>query len=451
MKNWYIGALGVVATLLLGSCGGGGGTPSTTPAMPAPSASVPQSSSMQHYAGSYSSACESVEGAVNLDLGGSVYARTISSVNPISEKVGAFSYRIDFFADAQCATWSLGSLLNSNPDSRVSIVGAAHIGGSLVDKVVLAIRPSSEVFTASATPGMVVFGTAIRLALPSFLFQAWEIKDLWRLENGRLYEGVLTEGPDGFPLDIDRSLHNVQVAVVPQKPAQPCASGLIEWTDGAAQCSAQIPVSLSAGEGVWINDLVGPTTGRASFSCVNGAWSSPNSTYCIDSTPPQSLCPEQTWTWTVNGNTCSGVVSAGSSNASAVNVVPGLRGAKQLSCVASPAGGFEWSEFIFAPTYPTVTSENCDVVVVLPPVTDPLQILKNKNCMLCHSVTNAEPGFLSFETIAAFYRDKPPASGVLESKIRLGGVGVFLDFPMPSNPHISDAELAIVVPWILSR
>jgi cytochrome c len=71
--------------------------------------------------------------------------------------------------------------------------------------------------------------------------------------------------------------------------------------------------------------------------------------------------------------------------------------------------------------------------------------------MLCHSVTNAESAWLSFETIAAFYRNNPPAPGVLEAKIKSGGIGVFLDLPMPANPQISDDELAIVVPWILSR
>ena len=449
MKNRFTKALGVFSTVLLVSCGGGGGG---TPAATAP---LVPSSSIQRYAGNFSSPCEHVEEVVNLDLGGEVFARTYSTITPLQDKVGAFSFRIDFFADAQCATAPLGSLSNTNPDSRISIVGAVQLGAAPADKVEISVRPSSEPFVPGGTSDVVVFGTAVRLALPSFLMQAWNLKDVWRLEGGRLFEGGLDLGADGFPLSLDQAFYSVQVAAIPARPDQPCSTQKLEWTVGAATCSAQLPVALSTGASTWMDDLEGASTGRASFTCVNGAWSVPGNATCTDSTPPQPACPEQSWTWTVNGNTCTGSVPAnhGSVNDSAVNVTPGLRGAKHLSCVASSTSptGFAWSEFIFAPTNPTATFEICEVDVVQPPVTDPLQILQNKNCLLCHGVSNAEPRFLSFETIAAFYRSNPPAPGVLEAKIKSGGIGVFLDFPMTPNPQISDDELAIVVPWILSR
>lgn len=88
-----------------------------------------------------------------------------------------------------------------------------------------------------------------------------------------------------------------------------------------------------------------------------------------------------------------------------------------------------------------------------PPLTDPLQIAQLKNCILCHSVTDPSQSVagISMRVIADHYRNSPPAAGVLESKVKLGGVGTFGAVPMPANSQISDAELAIVIPWILSQ
>lgn len=451
MRSW-IGVFAVLSGALV-SCGGGGGATSSPDSS---SVEVP-SSDIQRYSGQFSSACEQIDEAVNLDLGGAVFARTYSSVTPISAKQGGFSFRIDFFADAQCQTSFLGALVNENPANRITIVGAVNASGAAADKVALSIFPPAASAVAGGTPGMVVYGSAVRLALPAFLFQNWQLNDLWRLEGGRLLEGGLEEGADGFPVSLDRTTGSDQVVTVPALPAQPCGAQAVQWTGSRGSCSGQLAAGLSSSQ-QWLRDETAPTTGSAGFTCSNGAWSAPVSAACSDSTPAQPVCPEQTWTWTVNGHTCTGTVPAALTATSfftpdnqVVNVTPGVRGAKDLLCVpdASAPTGYAWTEFVFGASAPTVKAENCELIP--PPVTDPVQILKNNNCMLCHSVTNQQPGLLSFETIAAFYRNNPPAPGVLEAKIKSGGIGVFLDFPMPANSQISDEKLAIVVPWILSR
>jgi cytochrome c len=428
----------------LASCGGGGGTTNSPAA----------SSDIQLYTGHFSSPCERVDEAVNLDLGGSVFAQTYSSVTPISAKAGGFSFRIDFFADSQCQTAFLGALVNENPANRITIVGVVNASGVSADKVVLSIFPPAASAVAGGTPGMVVYGSTVRLALPAFLFQNWQLSDLWRLEGGRLLEGGLEEGADGFPISLDLTTGSDRVAAVPALPAQPCASQTKQWTGSRGTCSAQLAAGVSSSQ-QWLRDELGPTTGSAGFTCSNGVWSEQIAATCFDSTPVPPDCPAQTLTWTVDGNLCSGTIPDGYLNQiqTADNVTAGVMGIKQMRCVNSQgaSAGALWSEFIFPVELPGAKNEVCTAVVVQPPVTDPLQILKNKNCMLCHSVTNAESAWLSFETIAAFYRNNPPAPGVLEAKIKSGGIGVFLDLPMPANPQISDDELAIVVPWILSR
>jgi cytochrome c len=76
-----------------------------------------------------------------------------------------------------------------------------------------------------------------------------------------------------------------------------------------------------------------------------------------------------------------------------------------------------------------------------------------KNCILCHSVTSPAQsvGGISMQVIADRYRGNPPAAGVLEGRVTRGSAGAFGTMPMPANPQISDAELAIVIPWILSQ
>lgn len=451
MKRLYYSAVAAVFAAVLSSCGGGSSSGETGNSNS--QGSLDQANSIQQYVGNFNgSACEQLPDVTNLDQGGPVYSRTAHRVSALTATTGVFAYRIDFFADAQCATSALASLSNENPANRVAILGSVQLGDGVAKKVEFNIFPPTEQGTPDASSGTVVFGSTIRLSLPSYLFGNSVIRDLWQLDGAKLYEGNSNSGADGFPLGLDRMTPSIQTSVFPALPPQPCATKTLTWTDGLAQCSAQAPVSLATGQEKWLDDVKGPSKGGASFTCINGQWSAPKSSYCIDSTPQPPPCAEQTWTWTVNGNTCKGTIPAGYTSATADNVVPGLMGSKSFTCTASPTGGFQWSEFVFGSTAPSVTVENCEVVVVTPPLTDPLAILKANNCMVCHTVTTPSFGFFpSFQEIAAHYRSNPPAQGILETKIKQGGLGVFVSFPMPANPQISDRELAIVVPWILSQ
>lgn len=86
-----------------------------------------------------------------------------------------------------------------------------------------------------------------------------------------------------------------------------------------------------------------------------------------------------------------------------------------------------------------------------PPITDPQQLAQARNCFACHLETGGTLIGPSFEQVADRYRDDPLPPGELESRIRNGTVRNWNTFPMPANPQVSDADLAILVPWILSR
>ncbi len=76
-------------------------------------------------------------------------------------------------------------------------------------------------------------------------------------------------------------------------------------------------------------------------------------------------------------------------------------------------------------------------------------LAKSKGCTACHSVDTKLVG-PSYKDVAAKYRDVADAQAVLMKKIKNGGSGVWGQIPMPPHPDISDADLKIIVNWVLS-
>jgi cytochrome c len=146
-------------------------------------------------------------------------------------------------------------------------------------------------------------------------------------------------------------------------------------------------------------------------------------------------------TWVVNGVSCYGSVAV--INNGSIQLLgtsdPARMGIAQYAC-SQGALQLSFATCSVRPPPP-------------PPLTDPLQIATLKNCILCHSVTSPAQsvGGISMQVIADRYRGNPPAAGVLEGRVTRGSAGTFGTMPMPANPQISDAELAIVIPWILSQ
>lgn len=76
-------------------------------------------------------------------------------------------------------------------------------------------------------------------------------------------------------------------------------------------------------------------------------------------------------------------------------------------------------------------------------------LAKSSGCMACHAVDTKLVG-PSYKDVAAKYRDAKNAQAILMKKIKDGGSGVWGPIPMPPHPAISDADLKVMVDWVLS-
>lgn len=77
------------------------------------------------------------------------------------------------------------------------------------------------------------------------------------------------------------------------------------------------------------------------------------------------------------------------------------------------------------------------------------QIVGKNACMGCHSVENKVVG-PAYKEVAAKYKDDKNAAATLAKKVKAGGSGVWGEIPMPANASISDADLKVVIDWILA-
>lgn len=71
-------------------------------------------------------------------------------------------------------------------------------------------------------------------------------------------------------------------------------------------------------------------------------------------------------------------------------------------------------------------------------------------CMACHQVAVKVVG-PSYKDVAAKYQGDAAAKSQLIGKVRDGAVGVWGQVPMPPNAVISDADLSVVIDWILAQ
>lgn len=451
MKRFAFAAPVLVA-LLTASCGGGGGGSSGGSGnVPTGSQTTPGSDdlSISGYAGSYLSTCESVNGGVNVETNAALYGRTQFAVASSAGSSAKMEYRIDLYDNSTCAESALGYVLNQNPLSKVTVVGKSTVNGKNVARVLLSIGATDTSTAVSVSPSTVVIGASLRLSLPAAVFAPFEIRDIWLLDGNNLFEGDASKGPDGYPGSLDISSPNTKLSAPLGIPPAPCPSQAASWTSNASTCNATLAPTVS-GTSALLADLSAPTTGSASFTCSNGVWSAAMNATCSTSVPaPPPVVPPVTptgcaagsVTWTVGANTCSGQLEyrVQGSSMTTLNIAPTSLGFAVYAC---NNGNWEptYSECSVRPPPP-------------PPLTDPLTIATQKNCLACHSVSNpaTSVGGVSFQVIADHYRTTPPTAGVLEAKVKQGGSGTFGTIPMNANPQISDNELAILIPWILSR
>jgi cytochrome c len=78
------------------------------------------------------------------------------------------------------------------------------------------------------------------------------------------------------------------------------------------------------------------------------------------------------------------------------------------------------------------------------------QELANKNaCMGCHQVDKKLVG-PAYKEVAAKYKGDKNAMAALSKKVKGGGAGVWGPVPMPANPNLSDADVKVLVEWVLA-
>jgi cytochrome c len=75
-------------------------------------------------------------------------------------------------------------------------------------------------------------------------------------------------------------------------------------------------------------------------------------------------------------------------------------------------------------------------------------IAKQNACLGCHAVDKKIVG-PSFQSVAQKYKNNQSAPAFLKNKIAKGGSGSWGVVPMPANTKLSNADLSLLVNWIL--
>lgn len=77
------------------------------------------------------------------------------------------------------------------------------------------------------------------------------------------------------------------------------------------------------------------------------------------------------------------------------------------------------------------------------------ELTKKNNCMACHGIDKKILG-PSFKDIAKKYKGNADAVSLLSKKVKEGGSGVWGPMPMSPNKNLSDADLKMMVEYVLT-
>lgn len=88
-------------------------------------------------------------------------------------------------------------------------------------------------------------------------------------------------------------------------------------------------------------------------------------------------------------------------------------------------------------------------VMMSAPAMADLNLAKKSNCMSCHTVDKKLVG-PSYQDVAKKYAGNADAVKMLAEKVKKGGVGAWGQVPMPPNAAVKDANIEILVKWILA-
>jgi len=76
-------------------------------------------------------------------------------------------------------------------------------------------------------------------------------------------------------------------------------------------------------------------------------------------------------------------------------------------------------------------------------------LAKKYNCLTCHAVDKKLIG-PSYQEVAAKYKGDAGAEAKLIAKVKNGSTGAWGKIPMPPNSTVPDADIKILVKWVLS-
>ena len=76
-------------------------------------------------------------------------------------------------------------------------------------------------------------------------------------------------------------------------------------------------------------------------------------------------------------------------------------------------------------------------------------LAQKSGCIACHAVDKKVIG-PAYKEVAAKYKADKDAATKLAAKVKAGGQGVWGPVPMPPNPQVSDADIKVLVAWVMS-
>ena len=76
-------------------------------------------------------------------------------------------------------------------------------------------------------------------------------------------------------------------------------------------------------------------------------------------------------------------------------------------------------------------------------------LAKKHGCLACHAVDKKVIG-PAYKEVAAKYKGDASAEAKLVTKVKNGGVGAWGQIPMPPNATVPDADIKVLVKWVLS-
>lgn len=77
-------------------------------------------------------------------------------------------------------------------------------------------------------------------------------------------------------------------------------------------------------------------------------------------------------------------------------------------------------------------------------------LAKKHLCTTCHAVKGAKTIGPTYAEVAKKYAGQKDAEAKLVDKVKKGGQGVWGQVPMPPNAAVPDADVKVLVKWVLS-